>query len=168
MSYAISILGVFGSQPATFGIPLSLGGPATCVWTWAIGSVMSYLIACSVSELVSAYPTSGGMYFVTKKTVPAEYAAVWSWIVGWLNLLGQLAGVASVAYTVAQMVLAAATMNSAIVDGQYVYVPTAAHKVLVAILTLCLCGAVCSLSTNSLHRIVFWFAPIQSMVFCLV
>lgn len=65
-----------------------------------------------MSELVSAYPTAGGMYFVTKNVVPAEHAAIWSWIIGWCNLLGQTAGVASVGYTVSQLVLAAASMNS--------------------------------------------------------
>lgn len=47
VSYAISILGVLGSQPATYGVPLSLGGPATAVWAWFIGSFMAYVIASS-------------------------------------------------------------------------------------------------------------------------
>lgn len=47
VSYAISLLGVLGSQPATYGIPISLGGPATAVWAWFIGSVMAYIIASS-------------------------------------------------------------------------------------------------------------------------
>jgi amino acid transporter len=78
-----------------------------------------------VAELVSAYPTAGGMYFVTKNVVPPEHAAIWSWIIGWCNLLGQTAGVASVAYTVAQMVLATASMNSAFdeITGTYAFSP---------------------------------------------
>ena len=47
VSYAISILGVLGSVPATFGVPMASGGPATCVWAWFIGSVMAYCIASS-------------------------------------------------------------------------------------------------------------------------
>ena len=47
VSYAISILGVLGSQPATYGVPLSLGGPATAVWAWFIGSFMAFVIASS-------------------------------------------------------------------------------------------------------------------------
>jgi hypothetical protein len=47
VSYAISILGVLGSQPATYGVPLSLGGPATAVWAWFVGSIMAYVIASS-------------------------------------------------------------------------------------------------------------------------
>jgi amino acid transporter len=74
-----------------------------------------------VAELVSAYPTAGGMYFVTKHVVPPEHVAIWAWIIGWCNFLGQAGGVASLAYTIAQMVVAAIVMNSDIVDGQAPY-----------------------------------------------
>lgn len=47
VSYAISILGVLGSVPATFGIPIMAGGPATAVWAWFIGSCMAECIALS-------------------------------------------------------------------------------------------------------------------------
>lgn len=139
VSYAISILGVLGSVPATFGIPIMAGGPATAVWCWFIGSFMAMCIASSglyflilpnlteltlvVAELVSAYPTAGGMYFVTKHVVPPEHVAIWAWVVGWCNFLGQTAGVSSVAYTVAQMILACASMNSSFQDGVYSYSP---------------------------------------------
>lgn len=63
------------------------------------------------------------MYFVTKMVVPPEHAAVWSWIIGWCNLLGQTAGVASVAYSVSQMVLAAASMNSQFDGVAYAFHP---------------------------------------------
>jgi amino acid transporter len=78
-----------------------------------------------VAELVSAYPTAGGMYFVTKSVVPQEHLAFWAWVVGWLNLLGQSAGVSSVWYTVSQMILATATMHSTLdsVNGVYSYAP---------------------------------------------
>jgi amino acid permease len=52
VSYAISILGVLGSQPATYGVPLSLGGPATAIWAWFIGSIMAFVIASSGSLIV--------------------------------------------------------------------------------------------------------------------
>lgn len=47
VSYAISILGVLGSVPATFGSPIMAGGPATAVWCWFIGSCMAFCIANS-------------------------------------------------------------------------------------------------------------------------
>lgn len=77
----------------------------------------------AVAELVSAYPTAGGMYFVVKAVVPKEHVAIWAWIIGWCNFLGQACGVASLAYTIGQMTLAAASMNSGLVDGEYSYSP---------------------------------------------
>ncbi|KAJ5236823.1 hypothetical protein N7489_006914 [Penicillium chrysogenum] len=164
VSYAISILGILGSVPATFGAPLSAGGPATAVWCWLIGSCMAMCIGSSVAELVSAYPTAGGMYFVTKHVVPPDQVPIFSWIQGWCNLLGQTAGVSSVAYTVSQMLLACVSMNSDLVDGKYSYAPTALETVLVSVAILCILGAICSLTTKSLHRIILWFAPINSFL----
>ncbi|RMY65505.1 hypothetical protein D0863_09074 [Hortaea werneckii] len=161
VSYAISILGVLGSQPATYGTPISVGGPATAVWAWFIGSVMAFVIASCVAELVSAYPTAGGMYFVTKHVVPENHVALWAWVIGWCNFLGQACGVASLAYTIGQMILAGASMNSGITNGEYNYSPTAAQTVMVALLTLCVFGTTCSLTTRALHRIILWFAPIN-------
>ena len=123
VSYAISILGVLGSVPATFAPPLASGGPATAVWCWFIGSCMAMCIASSVAELVSAYPTAGGMYFVTKHVVPEEQVAIFAWVQGWCNLLGQTAGVSSVAYTVGQMLLACVSMNSEYRNGEYAFTP---------------------------------------------
>ncbi|CAK3905031.1 amino acid permease like [Lecanosticta acicola] len=161
VSYAISVLGVLGSQPATYGTPISVGGPATAVWAWAIGSVMAYIIASSVAELVSAYPTAGGMYFVTKHVVPAKRVAIWAWIIGWCNFLGQACGVASLAYTVGQMILALASMNSGLLSDGYTYSPAPWQIVLIAILVLAIWGAICSLTTNALSNIILWFAPIN-------
>ncbi|GAM41228.1 amino acid permease [Talaromyces pinophilus] len=162
VSYAISILGVLGSVPATFSYPLAAGGPAAAVWCWFIGSCMAMCVGSSVAELVSAYPTAGGMYFVTKHVVPKDQVAIFSWIQGWCNLLGQTAGVSSVAYTVSQMLLACVSMNSTYEDsGRYSYSPTAAQTVLVSIALLCVMGIICSLTTKTLHRVILWFAPIN-------
>lgn len=81
------------------------------------------VIASSVAELVSAYPTAGGMYFVTKHVVPPEHVAIWAWVIGWCNFLGQATGVASLAYTIGQMILAGASMNSGLLQDGYEYSP---------------------------------------------
>lgn len=143
---------------------------------------MAMCIGSSVAELVSAYPTAGGMYFVTKHVVPDDQVPIFAWIQGWCNLLGQTAGVSSVAYTISQMLLACASMNSGLVDGRYSYSPyvngipfqwclclltrcrTALQTVLLSIVVLCVLGVICSLSTKMLHRIIFWFAPINSRI----
>lgn len=44
-----------------------------------------------------------------------------------------------------------------------VYNRTALQTVLLSIALLCIMGIICSLTTKSLHRIILWFAPINSM-----
>lgn len=63
------------------------------------------------------------MYFVTKHVVPADRVAIWAWVIGWCNFLGQACGVASLAYTVGQMILAMASMNSELVGDAYTFSP---------------------------------------------
>ena len=63
------------------------------------------------------------MYYVTKHVVPPKHVAAWAWIIGWCNFLGQAAGVASLAYTISQMILATAVMHSGLKDGAPTFVP---------------------------------------------
>lgn len=42
------------------------------------------------------------------------------------------------------------------------------QTVLLAIFVLCVFGAICSFPTNWLHRIILWFAPINSTLFSAV
>jgi len=86
-------------------------------------SELNLELTISVAELVSAYPTAGGMYFVTKHVVPPKHVAIWSWVIGWCNFLGQAAGVASLAFSISQMILATAVMHSTFVDGIPSFIP---------------------------------------------
>ncbi|KAI1008004.1 putative amino-acid permease [Podosphaera aphanis] len=110
-SFAVSISGLFATIMTTFQYPLSSGGPAGVVWCWLISGAGCMCLACSVAELVSAYPTSGGLYFTISRLAPRHWVPLLSWITGWINLLGQIAGVASSEYGSAQMLLAAISMS---------------------------------------------------------
>src|SRR4051794_34394170 len=63
-------------------------------WGWPIVSVFILCIGFCMSELVSAYPTSGGIYWWASK-LGGPKAGFYT---GWLNLIGLVAIVASVAY----------------------------------------------------------------------
>ena len=104
-------------------------------------------IALSVSELVSAYPTSGGLYFTCKYLAPENWVAEISWLCGWLNLLGQVAGTASTEYGAAQLLLAAVSMGS-----DFTYSPTQGATVGVMAAITTLHGALNSLNTRALER----------------
>lgn len=106
-SFAVSISGLFSTITTTFVFPIQAGGSASAVWCWLISGAGCMCIACSVAELVSAYPTCGGLYYTVSRLAPRKWVPSISWFVGWINVLGQIAGVASSEYGSAQILLAA-------------------------------------------------------------
>ncbi|KAG8835935.1 hypothetical protein FRC17_000020 [Serendipita sp. 399] len=104
ISFAFSIMGMCSSISTTFDTPYVLGGPAAVVWCWILGSTMCFTLGCSIAEIISAYPTSGGLYMASASLCPKRYRAPVGWVVAWLNLLGQVAGVSSTEYGLSLMV----------------------------------------------------------------
>lgn len=104
-------------------------------------------IACSVAELVSAYPTCGGLYYTVSRLAPEDWVPSISWVTGWINLLGQVAGVASSEYGSAQMLLAAVSMGR-----DFTWFPTPDITVGVMAALTVLCGIVNSLPTSWMEK----------------
>src|SRR4029453_5030467 len=78
----------------TFGQAWNNGGPIAISIGWPLISGFILIIGFCMSELVSAYPTSGGIYWGGRKLGGAKAG----YYTGWLNLIGLLAIDASVAY----------------------------------------------------------------------
>ncbi|KIM66702.1 hypothetical protein SCLCIDRAFT_109926 [Scleroderma citrinum Foug A] len=112
ISFAFSIMGLCSSVATTFNTPLLLGGPASATWCWLLGSCMCFTLGSSIAEIVSAFPTCGGLYTASARLCPSSHRAVVGWIVGWLNILGQVAGVSSTEFGLANMILGAVTISS--------------------------------------------------------
>ncbi len=91
---SFSIISILAGCFTTFGQAWNNGGPIAISIGWPLISVFILVIGLCMSELVSAYPTSGGIYWWASKLggVKAGYYT------GWLNLIGLLAIDASVAY----------------------------------------------------------------------
>ena len=91
---SFSIISILAGCFTTFYSGWNGGGPAAIAWGWPILACLILCIGLCLSELVSAYPTSGGIYWWASKLggVKAGYYT------GWLNLVGLLAITASVAY----------------------------------------------------------------------
>lgn len=152
-SFAVSISGLFATTATTFVAPLTAGGSASVVWCWLVSGAGCMCIALSVSELVSAYPTSGGLYYTVSRLAPREYVASISWVTGWLNLLGQIAGVASSEWGSAALLLAAVSMNSGLDDqGNFLYMPTFQQTCGVMAALTVFTGLVNSLSTYWMEK----------------
>ncbi|KJA17855.1 hypothetical protein HYPSUDRAFT_205831 [Hypholoma sublateritium FD-334 SS-4] len=116
ISFAFSIMGLCSSIATTFNTPLLLGGPSSVVWCWILGACMCFTLGSSIAEIVSAYPTCGGLYTASAQLVPKTYRARVGWLVGWLNILGQIAGISSTEFGLANMILAAANIGT---DGKF-------------------------------------------------
>lgn len=152
----------------TMSFPLYAGGSASVVWCWLISGAGCMCIACSVAELVSAYPTCGGLYYSVSRTTPREWVPSISWVVGWINLLGQVAGIASSEYGSAQILLAAVSMGN-----DFNYTPTAGQTVGVMAALTVLCGLVNSLPTYWMEKmtktyVVFHFAVLFACAIALL
>jgi amino acid transporter len=91
---SFSIISILAGCFTTFGVGWNNGGPAAIAWGWPIVSIFILVIGFCMSELVSAFPTSGGIYWWASKLGGAKAG----YYTGWLNLIGLLAIDASVAY----------------------------------------------------------------------
>ena len=91
---SFSIISILAGCFTTFGQGFNNGGPIAISWGWPIVAGFILIIGFTMSELVSAYPTSGGIYWwASKMGGPAA-----GFFTGWLNLIGLIAVTASVAY----------------------------------------------------------------------
>jgi amino acid transporter len=91
---SFSIISILAGCFTSFFIGWNNGGPMAIFFGWPIISIFILIIGFCMAELVSAYPTSGGIYWWASKLGGAKAG----YYTGWLNLIGLLAIVASVAY----------------------------------------------------------------------
>ncbi|KAI0632982.1 APC amino acid permease [Trametes polyzona] len=111
ISFAFSIMGLCSSVATTFNSPMLLGGPASVTWCWILGATMCFTLGASIAEIVSAFPTCGGLYTASAQLVPKRQRPIVGWVVGWLNILGQILGLSSTEFGLANMIWAAVTVG---------------------------------------------------------
>jgi amino acid transporter len=91
---SFSIISILAGCFTNFGAGFNNGGPISISWSWPILGVFILIIGFTMSELVSAYPTSGGIYWwASKLGGPAA-----GFFTGWQNQIGLVAVTAGVAY----------------------------------------------------------------------
>ena len=94
---SFSIISILAGCFTTYGQAWVNGGPVAISIGWPVISIFILLVAFSMSELASAMPTAGGIYYwASKLGGPA-----WGWFTGWFNLIGLVAVTASVDYAAA-------------------------------------------------------------------
>ncbi|MFG2794143.1 amino acid permease [Streptomyces sp. NPDC048419] len=110
---SFSVICILAGGMSLFGFGLGHGGPVVMLGSWIVIGFMTLLVGLSLADVVSAYPTSGGPYFMAEKLGGAR----WGWLTGWLNLLGLLGAIAGIDY-------GAAAFTSAFIQLQWDIAPT--------------------------------------------
>ena len=99
---SFSIISVLAGCFTTYGQAFNNGGPIAISIVWPIISVLILVgVAFPMSELASAFPTSGGIYYWASKLGGPG----WGWFTGWFNLIGLIAVVASVDFVCATFLM---------------------------------------------------------------
>jgi amino acid transporter len=95
-NFAISftIISILSGALTLYGTGINYGGPMQQAIGWPIVSFFVLIVALSMAELASAYPTAGGLYWWASKLG----GPVWGWFTGWFNLIGQVAITAGIDY----------------------------------------------------------------------
>ena len=87
-SFAISfsIICILSGGLASFPIALSTAGPWMATIGWVLGGIFALVVAASMGQIASAYPTAGGLYHWSS-ILGGKF---WGWLTAWTNLLGLL------------------------------------------------------------------------------
>jgi amino acid transporter len=94
---SFSIISVLAGCFTSYGQAFLNGGPVAISIGWPLIACLVMCVAVSMSELASAMPTAGGIYYWASKLGNPT----WGWFTGWFNLIGLVACVASVDYAAA-------------------------------------------------------------------
>src|SRR5499425_2082243 len=100
---SFSIISVLTGAILLFGFGLRFAGPTVSSIGWPLVSVFVLIIAASMAELASAYPTAGGLYFWAFRLGGAR----WAWVTAWFNMIGQITITAGIDYAAAGYIVGA-------------------------------------------------------------
>src|SRR5271166_4849930 len=98
---SFSIICILAGCFTSYGQALTHGGPVAISIAWPLICILILTVAVSMSELASAYPTAGGIYYWASRLGGPG----WGWFTGWFNLVGLVAVVASVVYVSATFLI---------------------------------------------------------------
>jgi amino acid transporter len=89
---SFSIICILAGGITSFPLAMATGGGFQATIGWIIGGVFALIVAASLGQIGSAYPTAGGLY---------HWSSIlggrgWGWATAWINLLGLIFVVASV------------------------------------------------------------------------
>ena len=94
---SFSIISILTGAVILFNTGQFLAGPAAVGIGWPLVTLFTLMIAATMAEIASAYPTAGGLYYWASRLKNKE----WGWWTAWLNLGGQISIVAGINFSAA-------------------------------------------------------------------
>jgi amino acid transporter len=94
---SFSIISILTGAMLLYGYGLKFAGPVINTVGWPLVSVFTIMIAASMAEIASTYPTAGGLYYWATRLGGVG----WGWLTAWMNMLGQLTITAGIDIAVA-------------------------------------------------------------------
>ena len=87
-SFAVSfsIICIISGGLASFPIAMSTAGPWAATIGWVLGGIYALIVAASLGQIASSYPTAGSLYHWS--TILG--GRFWGWLTAYVNLLGLL------------------------------------------------------------------------------
>ena len=87
-NFAVSfaIICILSGGLASFNLAMSTSGPWGATIGWIIGGLFALVVAASMGQIASAYPTAGGLYHWSS----ILGGRFWGWATAYFNLLGLL------------------------------------------------------------------------------
>ncbi|KND62259.1 Amino acid transporter [Candidatus Burkholderia verschuerenii] len=81
---SFSIICILSGGITAFQLALSAAGGASIGLGWPLGALFALIVAVSMAQIASAFPTAGGLY---------HWGSIlggksWGWLTAWLNLIG--------------------------------------------------------------------------------
>ena len=98
---SFSVISILTGCVTLFDYGLSMGGPRQMTLGWPVATLGTLLVALSMAELCSAFPTSGGMIHWSAKLGGRN----WAWFTAWLNIVGLVTVIAGIDYGCAQFLV---------------------------------------------------------------
>lgn len=80
---SFAVLGLLPSFASTLWYGMGYAGTAGMTWGWLVAMVGIQSVACSMAELCSSMPTSGGLYYAAAVLAPPGWGPLAAWITGW-------------------------------------------------------------------------------------
>ncbi|ORX91864.1 amino acid/polyamine transporter I [Clohesyomyces aquaticus] len=99
------------SLMVVFLVGFTNGGPAGLVYGFLIVWLGNISVFISIGELSSMIPTAGGQYHWVSLLAPQTSTKFFSYLTGWLTVIGWISGLTAASYFVAELILALIALN---------------------------------------------------------